>query len=274
MRRRGYTPQSIRAMVESTGVTKTNAWLDYSVLEGCLRADLEAKAPRAMAVLDPVLLKLENFAEIFGSTSHREPCSAPAHPHDESMGLRHFTLGPALWIERDDFMEVPAKGYHRLYPPQRQADGTLGAGSKARLKAGYVVECTGCEKDADGNVTAVQARIVPDTKSGTPGADAVKVKGVLTWVSAHEALQAEVRLYDRLFTEAQPDAGERNFLDALNPNSKRVVTAYLEPTLADVPHDAQYQFERHGYFVADRLDHNKNRPVFNRATTLKDNWRT
>ena len=261
MRRRGYTPESIRAMVESTGASKTNAWIDYSVLDGYLRADLEGKAARAMAVLDPVPLKLENYAEIFGSLEHREPCSAPAHPHVPELGQRQFSLGPALWIEREDFMETPPKGYHRLFP-----------GNKARLKYGYVIECTGCEKDAGGTVTAVLAKLVPDTKSGTPGADAVKVKGVITWVGAHEGVAAELRLYDRLFTEAQPDAGERNFLELLNPGAKRVVRGYLEPSLKDVAPDTKVQFERHGYFVADRVDHRADAPVFNKITGLKDSF--
>ncbi len=261
MRRRGYTPESIRNMVESTGVTKQNAWIDYSVLDGCLRADLEGKAARAMAVIDPVKLKLTNFAEIFGSLEHREPCSAPAHPHLPELGQRAFSLGPELWIEREDFMEVPSKGYHRLYP-----------GNKARLKAGYVVECTGCEKNEAGEITAVLATLVPDTKSGTPGADAVKVKGVITWVAVHEAVQAELRLYDRLFTEAQPDAGGRDFLEVINPGSKRVVTGYLEPSLAAAVADTKVQFERHGYFVADRVDHRADTPVFNKITGLRDGW--
>ncbi|MBB2486466.1 glutamine--tRNA ligase/YqeY domain fusion protein [Mitsuaria sp. WAJ17] len=261
MRRRGYTPESIRSMVESTGVTKQNAWIDYSVLDGCLRADLEGKAARAMAVIDPVRLKLTNFAEIFGSLEHREPCSAPAHPHLPELGQRAFSLGPELWIEREDFMEVPSKGYHRLYP-----------GNKARLKAGYVIECTGCEKNEAGEITAVLATLVPDTKSGTPGADAVKVKGVITWVAVHEAVQAELRLYDRLFTEAQPDAGGRDFLEVINPGSKRVVTGYLEPSLAAALADTKVQFERHGYFVADRIDHRADKPVFNKITGLRDGW--
>ena len=261
MRRRGYTPESIRAMVESTGASKTNAWIDYAVLDGCLRADLEGKAARAMAVLDPVALKLSNYAEIFGSLDHREPCSAPAHPHVPELGQRQFSLGPTLWIEREDFMEVPAKGYHRLFP-----------GNKARLKYGYVIECSGCEKDADGNITAVLATLVPDTKSGTPGADAVKVKGVITWVGAHEGLATELRLYDRLFTEAQPDAGDRNFLELINPEAKRVTRGYLEPSLATAQPDQKFQFERHGYFVADRVDHQAGAPVFNKITGLRDSF--
>ncbi|WP_310385802.1 glutamine--tRNA ligase/YqeY domain fusion protein [Roseateles sp.] len=261
MRRRGYTPASIRNMVEATGVTKSNAWLDYSVLDGCLRADLEGKAARACAVLDPLKLKLTNWAELFGSDAHIETSSAPAHPQLPELGQREFGLGHEVWIEAGDFMEVPVKGYHRLYP-----------GNKTRLKYGYVIECTGCEKDASGNITAVLASVVPDTKSGTPGADAVKVKSAITWVSVHEAIEAEVRLYDRLFTVEQPDSGDGDFLSFINPQSRRVITAFLEPSLAQVAAGDNFQFERHGYFVADRIDHQTDRPVFNKITGLKDGW--
>jgi glutaminyl-tRNA synthetase len=260
MRRRGYTPESIRAMADGSGASKTNIWLDYPVLDGCLRDDLEGKATRAMVVLDPLKLKLVNWAEVFGGAA-TEPCQAPAHPHQPELGTRRFALGPELWIERDDFAETPPKGFFRLFP-----------GNKVRLKYGVVVECTGCEKSAAGDVTAVLARVVPDTKSGTPGADAVKVKGTIGWVGVHEGIAATVNLYDRLFTEAQPDAGGRDFRDALNPNSKRVVQAWLEPSLAAVARETRLQFERHGYFVADRVLHDPARPVFNRITTLKDSW--
>ena len=261
MRRRGYTPASIRKMADDSGASKTNIWLDYSVLDIALRADLEDQAKRAMAVIDPVKLKLTNYAEVFGSDAHREPCGAPFHPHHPEWGQRAFSLGPELWIEREDFAEVPPKGYFRLFP-----------GNKVRLKYGVIVECTGCEKDADGRVTAVTATVIPDTKSGTPGADSVKVKGTITWVGAHEAVACEMRLFDRLFTEAQPDAGGRDFLSVLNPKSKQVVRSYLEPSLAGAQPDEKFQFERHGYFVADRLDHRAEQPVINRITTLKDGW--
>ena len=261
MRRRGYTPAAIRKVADDSGASKTNVWLDYSVLDIALRADLEAKAPRAMAVIDPLKLQLTNFAEVFGSAEHREPCSAPAHPHLPELGQRQFSLGPELWIEREDFMETPVKGYFRLFP-----------GNKVRLKYGYVIECTGCEKNEAGEITAVTARILPDTKSGTPGADSVKVKGVITWVGVHDAVACEMRLFDRLFTEAQPDAGGRDFLTVLNPNSKKVLRSYLEPSLANAQPDDKFQFERHGYFVADRLDHSAEHPVINRITTLKDGW--
>ena len=261
MRRRGYTPASIRAMADGSGASKTNIWLDYAVLDGCLRADLDGQAPRAMAVLDPVKLELTNWAEVFGSDAHIEPCHAPAHPHVADLGQRNFGLAREVWIERDDFAEVPAKGFFRLYP-----------GNKVRLKYGLVVECTGCEKDAAGLVTKVWATVVPDTRSGTPGADAVKVKGTITWVAAHDALPALINLYDRLFTEAQPEAGGRDFREVLNPRSKQVLRGFIEPSLAGTPRETRLQFERHGYFVADRIDHAPGQPVFNRITTLRDSW--
>ncbi len=271
MRRRGYTPESIRAMADGSGASKTNIWLDYSVLEGCLRDDLEGQAPRAMAVIDPLKLKLTNWADVYGA-GHVEPCHAPAHPQRPELGQRAFGLGAEVWIERDDFAELPAKGFFRLFPPKTLPDGSVVPGNKVRLKYGLVVECTGCEKDADGQVTAVLASVVPDTRSGTPGADAVKVKGTITWVGVHDAVAATVNLYDRLFTEPQPDAGGRDFREVLNPHSKRVVQGFVEPALGDVAADQRFQFERHGYFVTDRKDHRPGQPVFNRITTLKDSW--
>jgi glutaminyl-tRNA synthetase len=261
LRRRGYTPESLQLLAERSGVSKAGGWIDYSSLDIALRDDLDAKAARACAVLDPLKLKLTNFAELFGSSTHEEACHAPVHPGHPERGQRNFTLTDEVWIEREDYQEVPAKGFFRLSP-----------GAKARLKYGYIVECTGAEKDEDGQVTAVLAKIVPDTKSGTPGADAVKVKGVITWVSVRHGVPAEIRLYDRLFTEAQPDAGGRDFLTVLNPGSKRVVTGYLEPGVAEAPPETRFQFERHGYFVAERIDHQPGKPVFNRTTTLRDTW--
>lgn len=261
LRRRGYTPEAIRLFCERTGVSKSNTWIDYSNLEIALRDDLEGKAPRAMAVLDPVLLKLTNWADLFGSDSHRELCSAPVHPQRPDLGQRRFSLGPQVWIARDDFMEQPPKGYFRLFP-----------GNRVRLKYGYVIECTGCEKDSSGRVSAVLATVVPDTKSGTPGADAVKVKGTITWVGTHEAVPAEFRLYDRLFTDAHPDASGKDFKAVLNPDSLRVVMGYVEPTLAAVNAGERFQFERHGYFCADIKDHTPERTVFNRIAGLKDSW--
>ena len=261
LRRRGYTPESVRLMCERAGTSKAGGWTDYASLDIALREDLEAKAPRAMAVVDPVKLKLTNWADVFGATETREPCSAPAHPHRPELAARAFSLGREVWIERDDFAEAPPKGFFRLFP-----------GNKVRLKYGMVVECTGCEKDASGAIVAVTATVVPDTKSGTPGADAVKVKGTITWVGVHDGLPAELRLYDRLFTEAQPDAGGRDFKSVLNPGSKRVVSGFVEPSMASASADEKFQFERHGYFVADRVDHVAGKPVFNRIAGLKDSW--
>ncbi len=259
LRRRGYTPEAIRLMCERAGTSKAGGWTDYASLELALRDDLEGRAPRALAVLDPVLLKLTNWADVFGDAAHREPCHAPVHPQRPELGERRFSLGAEVWIERDDFAEVPPKGFFRLFP-----------GHRVRLKYGMVVECSGCEKDADGRVTAVLARVIPDTKSGTPGADAVKVKGTIGWVGVHEAVAAEIRLYERLFDDDQPDAGGRDFLASLNPASRRVVAGFVEPALAGVAADQRCQFERHGYFVTDRRDHRAERPVFNRITALKD----
>jgi glutaminyl-tRNA synthetase len=272
LRRRGYTPASIRAMADGTGASKTNIWLDYAVLEGCLRNDLEGQAPRAMAVLDPLLLQLENWHEVFGSSSHLEPCQAPVHPQRPELGQRRFNLGPQVWIERDDFALDPPKGFFRFVPPKAQTDGSVLPGSKVRLKYGMVVECTGFEVGAQGQVTKVLARVLPGTKSGTPGADSVKVKGTITWVAVADAVPATVVLYDRLFTEAQPDAGGRDYREVLNPKSRVQVQAFVEPELASRPAEQHFQFERHGYFVTDRVDHRADKPVFNRITTLKDSW--
>jgi glutaminyl-tRNA synthetase len=243
-------------MCDRTGVTKVNSWIDFSVLEGALRDDLDDKAPRSVAVLDPVKLIIENYPEDASDT-----CSAPVHPHHAERGMRTFPLTRELWIERDDFAETPPKGFFRLFP-----------GNKVRLRYGYVVECTGCDKDADGHVIAVHCNYFPDSRSGTEGANQYKVKGNIHWVSVPHAYGAEVRLYDRLFKEPQPDAGGRDFVDALNPESKRVVTAYLEPGAQQLHADERVQFERHGYFVADRVDSTPGAPVFNRITGLRDSW--
>jgi glutaminyl-tRNA synthetase len=263
LRRRGYTPESLQLFAERIGVTKSDSWIDYSTLEGCLRESLENTAHRAMAVLDPVKLVLTNWDDVMGA-GHLEPCTQPALPHAEEgaeVPTRHFKIGKEVWIERDDFLEEPIKGYKRLYP-----------GNKVRLKGGYVIECTGCTKDAAGNITEVQATVIPDTKSGTPGSATVKASAAITWVGVNDGLQAEVRMYDRLFTDAQPDAGGKDFLAALNPDSLKVVTAYVEPSLANVPAGAHFQFERHGYFVTDRVDHAEGKLVFNKITGLKDTW--
>jgi glutaminyl-tRNA synthetase len=261
LRRRGYTPEAIHLFCERIGVSKADSWIDYSTLEGALRDTLDATAARGMAVLDPIKLVLTNWEEVFGNADHLEPCHAPVHPHTPERGMRHFNLSQEVWIERSDYEEVPPKGFFRLFP-----------GNKVRLKYGYVIEVEGATKDVAGNIETVRAKLLKDTKSGTPGSDAVKVKGVITWVGARDGVEAEVRLYDRLFKDDHPDAGGKNFLEALNPNSLQVAKAYVEPSLAQAKPDDKFQFERHGYFVADSKDHKSGKPVFNRSTGLKDSW--
>jgi glutaminyl-tRNA synthetase len=266
LRRRGYTPESLQLFAERIGVTKSDSWIDYSTLEGCLRETLENTAHRGMAVLDPVKLVLTNWAEVFGSDSYLEDCSQPALPHSalsegQAAPERTFKIGREVWIEREDFAEAPPKGYKRLFE-----------GNVVRLKGGYVIECTGCAKDAQGHITEVHAQVIAGTKSGTPGADSVKAKAAITWVGVADGVQAQVRLYERLFKDEHPDAGGKDFLQALNPESLQVVQAYVEPSLAQAAPDQKFQFERHGYFVADRVDHAPGQPVFNRAVGLKDSW--
>ena len=263
LRHRGYTPEALRLFAERSGVTKSgDAWTDYAALDAALRDTLDPVAPRAMAVLDPIKLVIENWAEVFGSADHLEPCEAPAHPHHPEMGQRKFNLGREVWIERTDYEETPPKGFFRLFP-----------GNKVRLKYGYVIECLGATKDEAGRASVVRANLIKDTKSGTPGADSVKVKGVITWVGVADGKPAEVRLYDRLFTEEQPDAGGRDFLTVLNPNSLTTVQAIVEPSLAKAAPEDRFQFERHGFFVADRREHVPGEKlVFNRVTGLKDSW--
>ncbi|CAG0968170.1 glutaminyl-tRNA synthetase [Burkholderiales bacterium] len=289
-RRRGFTPEGFRLFAERIGVSKSDSWIDMSVLEDAMRDELNASAPRRIAVLDPVKLVVDNYPE-----GRSEACEAPNHPQRPELGRRELRFERELWIDREDFAEHPPKGYFRLSP-----------GAEVRLRYAYVVRCTGVEKDADGNVTAVHCTYDPTTRSGTPGAEARKVKGNIHWLPVSDAVGAEVRLYDRLFgvpfpgarlpwgqrgsgaspevpapakatlvagdDDAEADATERDFLDDLNPASKRVIRAFVEPALAAAAPEARFQFERHGYFVADLADHAPGRPVYNRAVTLKDSW--
>ena len=255
LRRRGYTAPALRLFCERTGVSKSNSRIDYSLLDQALREVQDPLAPRSVAILDPLKLVITNFPE-----HHVELCHAPRNPHDPAAGQREFPLTREVWIEREDFAEVPPKKYFRLFP-----------GNSVRLKYGYVVTCTGCLKDEHGNIIEVHAEFNPETKSGTPGSDAVKVKGNVTWISAATAVPAEIRLYDRLFTEPFPDAGEGDFLDYINPKSVQTVQAWLEPGTSLEPGIVS-QFERLGYFVIDAQDSTAQRPVFNRVTTLKDTW--
>jgi len=264
IRRRGYTPESIQLFCERIGVSKAaDSWIDMSVLEQALRDDLEPKAPRAFAVLKPLKLIIDNFAD-----DHAEPCSAPKHPQHPEWGERHFHLTKEVWIEADDFMIEPSKGFFRLYPPQNGQ-----AGNRVRLRHGFVIECTGYETNDAGEVVAVHAQYFPDSKSGTAGSNNYKVKGNLHWVSAKTGIPAEIRVYDRLFTDPHPDSGDKDFLQALNTDSKQVLAAYIEEGLNQVESEARYQFERHGYFVADRIDHTAQKAVFNLIVNLKDNWK-
>ncbi|MDN6887733.1 glutamine--tRNA ligase/YqeY domain fusion protein [Variovorax sp. CAN2819] len=260
LRRRGYTPEALRLFCERSGTTKSGGWIDYASLEAALRDTLDPVAPRAMAVLDPVKLVITNWGELMGGDDALDNCSAPVHPHHPEMGQREFKLGREVWIERTDYEEVQPKGFFRLFP-----------GNKVRLKYGHVIECTGGTKDADGRLVEVQANLVPDTKSGTPGADAIKVKGNITWVAAADAVQAEVRLYERLFAEAHPGSGE--LLEELNKNSLEVCSAFVEPSLAKAEPGVGIQFERHGYFVLDaKASADVGKPVFNRAAGMRDSW--
>lgn len=256
LRRRGYTPEALKLFCERSGVTKSGGWIDYASLEAALRDTLDPVAPRAMAVLDPVKLVITNWDELMGAGLLDE-CTAPVHPHHPEMGKRSFKLGREVWIERTDYEDVQPKGFFRLFP-----------GNKVRLKYGHVIECTGGTRDADGKLVEVQAKLVPDTKSGTPGADAIKVKGNITWVAAADAVPAEVRLYERLFAAPQPGGG--GLQEELNATSLTTASAYVEPALASPAGGAAFQFERHGYFVPDTRQGNG--LVFNRAAGMKDSW--
>ncbi|WP_126443959.1 glutamine--tRNA ligase/YqeY domain fusion protein [Sulfuricystis multivorans] len=255
-RRRGYTPEGFRRFADMIGVSKSDSLIDYGVFEACQREVLNETAPRRIAVLDPLKLVIDNYP-----AGQEEECFAPNHPQRPEWGKRAVPFSKELWIEREDFTEHPPKGYFRLFP-----------GNRVRLRYGFVVECTGCDKDAAGNVVAVHCNYFPDSKSGTAGADAYKVKGNLHWVSARHAYAAQVRLYDRLFKEPNPGA-EHDFLEDINPDSVKLITAQCEPALKDAQAEERFQFERHGYFVADRVDSRPGAPVFNRSVGLKDTWK-
>ncbi|HEX2649955.1 MAG TPA: glutamine--tRNA ligase/YqeY domain fusion protein, partial [Burkholderiales bacterium] len=233
-RRRGYTPEGFRLLAERVGVSKENSWIDYSILEDCMRESLNDIAPRRMAVLDPIKLVIENYPE-----GKEEMMDVPNHPKHKEMGARQVPFSRELWIEREDFTETPPKGYFRLFP-----------GNKVRLRYAYVVECTGYDKATD----TVRCKYIETTRSGTPGADSVKVKGNIHWVSVKQAYEAEVRLCDRLFRSERPEG-----VQDLNPESNKTIRAQLEPELRKGNPDS-VQFERHGYFAKDVA-------VFNRTVT-------
>ncbi|HKV65512.1 MAG TPA: glutamate--tRNA ligase family protein, partial [Rhodanobacteraceae bacterium] len=257
VRRRGFTAAAIRMFWERAGLSKQNSVIDYGVLEGCVREDLDAHAPRRMAVLDPLKLTITNLPN-----DHEEMLTFPNHPKDESFGTREVPFAREVLIEREDFAEVPPKGFKRLVP-----------GGEVRLRGVGIVRCDEVVKDSSGKVSELRGTLDPESRHGMEGANR-KVKGTIHWVGAKHAVEAEVRLYDRLFDAADPDddTGGKTWLDHLNPDSRRSVRGYLEPSLRDAAAEQHFQFERIGYFVADRDDHSRERPVFNRAVTLRDTW--
>ncbi|MBA2077690.1 glutamine--tRNA ligase/YqeY domain fusion protein [Rhodanobacter sp. PCA2] len=257
LRRRGFTPAGIRLLIERVGVSKQNSVIDYAILENCVREDLDATAPRRMAVLDPLKLTLVNLPE-----GHTETLVFANHPKDESFGTRELPFARELWIEREDFAEVPPKGWKRLVP-----------GGEVRLRGVGIVKCEEVLKDGAGIVTELRCTLDPESRSGLPGADR-KVKGTIHWVGVPHAVAAEVRLYDRLFDVAAPDAEDdgQPWTAHINPDAKRVVQGWVEPAAARAEPEQRCQFERLGYFVADRADHRAEAPVFNRVVTLRDTW--
>ncbi len=256
MRRRGYTPAGIREFARVIGISKSLNVVDMSVLEGCIRDDLEATAPRVMAVINPLKVTLTNYDPAVTGTR-----SGEFHPKCPELGSREVPISSTLWIEADDFMETPPEDWHRFKP-----------GGEVRLRYSYVIRCDEVVKDAAGEVVELKCSIDHDTLGKNPVGR--KVKGVIHWVSAEHALPVEVRLYDRLFTEARPDADkERDFTEFLNPDSLRVVQGWAEPCIDGAAPETRYQFERLGYFVTDRKEHGQGgKRVFNRVVTLKDSW--
>jgi len=257
LRRRGYTPAALRLLIDRVGISKQNSVIDFSVLEGCLREDLDAHAARRMAVIDPIKFVLANLDE-----GHEESLEFSNHPKDESFGTRQVPFSRELWIEREDFAEVPPKGWKRLVP-----------GGEVRLRGAGIARVDEVVKNEAGEIVELRGWLDPESRPGMEGANR-KVKGTIHWVSARHAVPAEIRLYDRLFSVEKPDdeSDGKTYRDHLNPESKRSVQGYLEPAAALAAPEQSFQFERTGYFVADRRDHTASRPVFNRSVTLRDTW--
>ncbi len=257
LRRRGYTPASLRLLIDRVGISKQNSLIDFSVLEGCLRDDLDAAAPRRMAVIEPLKLVLVNLPE-----NHDETLTFPNHPKAESFGKREIAFTRELWIEREDFAEVPPKGFKRLIP-----------GGEVRLRGAGIVRCNEVIKNDAGEIIELRGWLDPESRPGMAGAER-KIKGTLHWVSAKHAVPAQIRLYDRLFSVPDPDdeSEGKTYRDYLNQDSRKSVTGYVEPAAAIAAPEQAFQFERLGYFVADRRDHRSDAPVFNRSVTLRDTW--
>ncbi len=256
LRRRGYTAGALRLFCDRIGVSKSDSLIDVSVLEDCLRDDLNEEARRGVAVIDPVRLVIENFP-----SDATEICHAPNHPQKADWGQREIPFTRELWIEREDFMAEPSKGFFRLTP-----------GGMVRLRYAFVVKCTGFTADADGRVTEVRAEYFPDSRSGTPGADTYKVKGNMHWLSVAHSQAVEVREYDRLFSDPNPGAAD-DFRPLLNPRSITVRDdSQVEVGLLAAAPGSHWQFERKGYFCVDSRDSQPGKPVFNLAVSLKDTW--
>ena len=257
LRRRGYTPASIRSFTDQIGVSKVNSTVEYGFLEHCLRDDLNENAARAMAVLDPIKLVITHYPG--GTTEEFEVENHPNHPE---MGTRKVSFSRELYIESTDFMEEPIKKYQRLYP-----------GNEVRIKSAYIVKCTGCEKDENGKVTTVYAEYDPETRGGnTP--DGRKVRGTIHWVNAEDCVDAEVRLYDNLFTVSDPDGEDGEFTDYLNPDSLKILkNCKLETSLKNADKTDRFQFMRQGYFCIDTKDSAPEKLVFNRAVNLRDSFK-
>ncbi|MDD2736450.1 MAG: glutamine--tRNA ligase/YqeY domain fusion protein [Desulfuromonadaceae bacterium] len=257
LRRRGYTPVSIRNFCEQIGVGRSDSWIDVSVLEESVRADLNESAPRAMAVLRPIKMIIENYP-----ANQSEELQAANHPQKPEMGSRSIHFTRELWIDADDFMEAPSKGFHRLT-----------VGGEVKLRSGYIVTCTGIIKDEQGNILELRGVYDPGSREGIHTADGRKVKGVIHWVSAAHALTAEVRLFDRFFSDPNPDRSGADYKQFLNRNSVETLTnCKLEDTLAGADIETRYQFERMGYFRLDPKDSQPGKLVFNRVVTLRDTW--
>ena len=257
LRRRGYTPASIRNFCEQIGVGRSDSWIDVSILEESVRADLNDSAPRAMAVLRPIKLVIENYP-----AGQSEELQAANHPQKPELGSRTIHFNREVWIDADDFMETPSKGFHRLT-----------VGGEVKLRSGYIVTCRGVIKDEQGNILELRGEYDPASREGIHTADGRKVKGVIHWVSAAHSITAEVRLFDRLFSDPNPDRSGADYKQFLNQNSVETLTdCKLEDTLAGADRETRFQFERMGYFRQDPKDSRPGSLVFNRVVTLRDVW--
>lgn len=264
LRRRGYTPASIRLFCDRIGVSKqTGGWIDYGILEACLREDLEVNAERRIAIQDPIKMIIDNYPE-----GQEEAIEAPNHPQHPELGSRTLRFSKEIWIEANDFSLNPPKGYRRL---------TLGSdteeGMAVRLRHAYVVRAKSIETDENGKPTVIHAEYYPQTKSGGPGSNDIKVKAAIHWLSALDAVPAEIRAYDRLFLDPHPNVDNEELKDLINKNSKKIYQSFVEPALLEAKKEDKFQFERNGYYVADIKDFSPEHPVFNLAVPLKDGFK-